>query len=56
MKLNPKCYACVYCQQCDKEQEQKCRKLNYALFTTEEQKQMCELMCGGIEKDDIEMD
>ena len=56
MKKNVKCYICIYCQNCSKEQEQKCRKLNYALFTTEEQKQLCELICEGIEKDDIEMD
>ena len=40
MKLNPRCYACVYCQQCDKEQEEKCRNLKYALFTTEEDKKL----------------
>ena len=55
MRLNPKCYACAYCQQCDKEQELKCREMNYALFTTKEQQKMCELMCGGVE-DDTEMD
>ena len=56
MRLSALCYGCVYCRQCDKEQEQKCRNLDYALFTTDEQKQMCQLMCGGIEEDDTEMD
>ena len=49
MKLNPKCYICVYCQQCDKLQEERCRNMDYVLFTTEEQKELCEIMCGGIE-------
>ena len=44
MKISAKCYACAYCQQCNKEQEEKCRNLGYILFTTETQKLMCDLM------------
>lgn len=55
MKQNVKCYICAYCQQCDKEQELKCKEMNYILFTTEEQQKMCKLMCGGIENES-EMD
>ena len=44
MKQNPQCYICVHCQQCDKIQEAKCKELNYILFTTEEQSQLCDLM------------
>lgn len=53
MKQNAKCYICAYCQQCNKEQEEKCKKLNYVLFTTAEQKQMCDLMgCNEVEEDE----
>ena len=53
MKNSPKCYACAYCQMCDKENELKCASKNYILFTTEEQKKMCDLMgCGEVEEDD----
>ena len=53
MKLSAKCYACIYCKQCDKEQELKCRDMNYALFTTDADKKMCDLMgCG----DETEME
>lgn len=53
MKQNAKCYICVYCQQCDKIQEEKCKNLDYVLFTTEEQKKMCDLMgCGEVEEDE----
>lgn len=55
MKPSVNCYICVHCQQCDKIQEEKCKELNYILFTTEEQSQLCDIMCGGIE-DDSEMD
>ena len=55
MRSNPKCYICVYCSQCNKVQEEKCEKMDYALFTTEEQKKMCDLMCGGAE-DEVGMD
>ena len=51
MKMNPQCYICVHCRQCDKEQEKKCRELKYILFTTEEQSQLCDLMCGGNDDD-----
>ena len=44
MKENPQCYICVHCQQCDKIQETKCKELNYILFTTEEESQLCDLM------------
>lgn len=52
MKENVKCYICIYCQNCNKEQEQKCSKMNYALFTTEDDKKLCDLMCGTGEDDD----
>lgn len=52
MKKSVKCYICVHCRQCDKEQEKKCRELKYILFTTEEQSQLCDLMgCGGNDDD-----
>lgn len=56
MKMNPQCYICVHCRQCDKEQEMKCRELNYILFTTEEQNQLCDIMCGKVDEDESEMD
>ena len=52
MKQNSRCYGCVYCQTCDKEQEQKCANEHYILFTTEAQAKMCELMCGKVDEDD----
>lgn len=52
MKQNSRCYGCVYCQMCDKEQEQKCASKEYILFTTEAQKRLCDLICGEIEKND----
>lgn len=53
LRSNPKCYICAYCQQCDKEQEEKCKKLNYVLFATAEQKKMCDLMgCNEVEEDE----
>lgn len=54
MKISPKCYACVYCQTCDKKNEERCASQNYIMFTTEEQKELCDLMCGNgeIEDDD----
>ena len=53
MKQNSRCYGCVYCQTCDKEQEQKCANEHYILFTTETQAKMCELMgCYEVEEDD----
>ena len=38
MKQNSRCYGCVYCQTCDKEQERYCASEHYIMFTTEEQK------------------
>lgn len=52
MKNSPRCYACVYCQMCDKEQEQKCASQHYIMFTTEEQAKLCDLMCGEAEIED----
>ena len=52
MKISPRCYACAYCQTCDKEQELKCANENYILFTTEEQKTLCDLICGEIENNE----
>ena len=52
MKKNSRCYGCVYCQTCDKEQEQKCANEHYILFTTEKQKELCDLICGEIEDND----
>lgn len=54
MKMNPQCYICVHCRQCDKEQEKKCREMKYILFTTEAESQLCDIMCGGIEDDEDE--
>ncbi len=52
MKMNSICYGCVYCQTCDKENEKRCASQNYIMFTTEEQKELCDLMCGEAEDDD----
>ena len=53
MKQNSRCYGCIYCQTCDKEQELKCANEHYILFTTEEQAKMCELMgCYEVEDND----
>ena len=53
MKQNLRCYACIYCATCDKEQEEKCTNMNYALFTTENDTKMCDLMgCGEIQEDE----
>ena len=52
MKKNANCYGCIYCQTCDKENELKCESRNYILFTTEEDKKLCDLMCGKVEIDD----
>ena len=46
MKNNFRCYACVYCLTCDKENEEKCANMHYALFTTKEDVELCNLMCG----------
>lgn len=53
MKKSIKCYICIYCQNCSKEQEERCSKMDYALFTTEDDIRMCEPMgCGDIQKDE----
>ena len=52
MKTNARCYACVYCQTCDKTQEQKCASQHYIMFTTEEQAELCNLMCGEPQDED----
>ena len=53
MKQNLRCYACVYCPTCDKEQEEKCVKENYMLFATKDDIRLCELMgCGEPQKDE----
>ena len=52
MKMCSRCYGCVYCQMCDKEQEEKCASQNYIMFTTDAQKELCDLICGEIENDD----
>ena len=52
MKRNARCYACVYCQTCDKTQEQKCASQHYIMFTTKEQAELCDLICGEVEVED----
>ena len=53
MKQNLRCYACIYCAMCDKEQEEKCANMNYTLFATENDIRMCELMgCGDTQDED----
>lgn len=52
MKKSIKCYLCVWCQQCDTEQEQKCAKLDYILFTTENDKKLCDMICGEPQDED----
>ena len=51
MKRNAKCYGCIYCQTCDKKHEQYCESQHYILFTTDAQKELCDLICGEIEDD-----
>ena len=51
MKKNVECYTCVYCQTCDEEQEKKCAEINYALLTTKEAQELCDLMCGTGEEE-----
>lgn len=53
MKKNVKCYTCVYCQDCDEIQEKKCAEINYALLTTKEAQELCDLMCGTGEDNDL---
>ena len=52
MKISARCYGCVYCQMCDKEQELKCANEHYILFTTKEDEMLCDLMCGKADEDD----
>jgi hypothetical protein len=52
MKKSIKCYICIYCQNCSKEQEERCAKMDYALFTTEDDKKLCELICGEPQDED----
>lgn len=52
MKMNPRCYSCIYCQTCTKEQEEKCKEVNYILLTTKEAKELCDLMCGEVQDED----
>ena len=52
MKMNSRCYGCVFCQSCDKENEEKCASQHYIMFTTEEQAELCDLMCGEAEVED----
>ena len=52
MKMNSRCYGCVFCQSCDKENEKKCASQHYIMFTTKEQKDLCDLMCGEVEEND----
>ena len=51
MKNSPRCYGCVYCQMCDKENELKCASQHYIMFTTEEQAELCDLMCNNSEEE-----
>ena len=48
MKISARCYGCVYCQMCDKEQEQECANEHYIFFTTDAQKKLYDLLCGEI--------
>lgn len=52
MKKNFKCYICAYCKECDEVLEEKCKSLDYVLFCTEEEREMCQLMCQEIEEDE----
>ena len=56
MKKNFECYTCVYCQDCDEIQEKKCAEINYALLTTKEAKELCDLMCGTGENEDDDLE
>ena len=51
MKKSALCYGCIYCKECDKTQEEKCRERGYMLFTTDADKAMCDLMCGEAEEE-----
>ena len=55
MKKSIKCYICIYCQNCSKEQEERCSKMDYALFATEDDKKLCDLMgCNIINNENEE--
>lgn len=53
MMKNAKCYGCIYFNQCknDSELESKCAQYDYALFATEADKALCDMMCGEPEDD-----
>lgn len=46
MKQNVKCYSCVFCRLCDENIEKRCSEDNYLLYTTQEDKKLCDLLCG----------
>ena len=52
LRKNAKCYGCIYFLQCDKRIEMKCSDNNYFLFTTKQDKELCDMLCGGVENDD----
>lgn len=52
MKKCAICYGCIYCQTCDEKQEKKCEEKGYILYTTDAQKELCDLMCGKAEEND----
>ena len=54
MKKNFKCYSCVYCRECDECLEKKCQEMDYVLYTTEKDKELCDMMCGEVEQKDNE--
>lgn len=52
MRTNPKCYGCYWFKQCDEMLETKCEDMNYALYTTKEDAELCSLLCGEVEEDE----
>lgn len=53
MRQNPKCYGCGFFKECEENREimKKCTNNDYVLFCTEQEKELCDIMCGEPEDD-----
>lgn len=51
MRENFKCYACCWFKYCDENTMKKCIGEDYVLYSTEEQKDLCDLMCPNEEEE-----
>lgn len=43
--MDNKCEQCAYLKQCDEFQKTNCKNMDYILFTTEQDKKLCDLFC-----------